>query len=182
MLFYPYFKALHVIFVITWFAGLFYVVRLFVYQIEAQAKTNADERRILTRQLALMTKRLWVIITWPSMILATSFAVILLFLNPTILSQDWMHIKLAFVGVLIIYHLYCHRIYKNLQLGNLKYSSKFMRLFNEVPTLILFSVIFLVMLRDSFNWIYGVIGLFLLALLLTAGFKWYQHHRQHSNN
>lgn len=175
---YPYIKSLHVIFVITWFAGLFYIVRLFVYQIEAHRKTDIKERQILTRQLALMSRRLWTIITWPSMILATGFALWLLFLNPVLLTQGWMHVKLAFVTVLIGYHLYCHIIYKNLQKGKFKYTPDFMRLFNECPTIILFSVIFLVMLRDSINWIFGVAGLLTLSFLLMVGFKWYKRLRQ----
>lgn len=177
MLLYPYFKSLHLIFVITWFAGLFYIVRLFVYQLEAHAKPDPVERQILTRQLALMAKRLWTFITWPSMILATGFALTLLLLNPALLTQGWMHLKLAFVLVLIGYHLYCQVIYKNLQHGNFKYRSTFMRLYNEIPTLILFAVIFLVTLRNSINWIFGVAGLLLLSLLLTAGYKWYKHLR-----
>lgn len=178
MFIYPYIKSLHLIFVITWFAGLFYIVRLFVYQIEAHQKQDAKEREIIGKQLNLMAKRLWTIITWPSMILATGFAIVLLALNPVILTQGWMHIKLAFVVLLILYHIYCHYIYKNLQKGNFKYTPNFMRLFNEIPTLILFSVIFLVMLRDSLNWIYGVIGLLLLSILLTMGFKWYKRIRK----
>lgn len=174
---YLYIKALHVIFVITWFAGLFYIVRLFVYQVENQQKKEEIARKAVDDQLKLMAKRLWTIITWPSMILATSFAILLLLLNPGILSQPWMHIKLVFVIALIGYHLYCHIIYKNLQRGTYKYTPNFMRLLNEGPTLVLFSVIFLVMLRDSFNWIYGVLGLMGLAIMLMLGFKTYQRIR-----
>lgn len=174
---YLYIKALHVIFVITWFAGLFYIVRLFVYQLENQKKENEIAKRAVADQLKLMSKRLWMIITWPSMILATSFAIGLLVLNPAILNQPWFHIKLVFVIALIGYHLYCHKIYKNLQKENYKYSPKFMRLFNEGPTLVLFSVIFLVMLRDTLNWAFGVLGLLGLAVLLMLGFKTYQRFR-----
>lgn len=174
---YLYLKALHLIFVITWFAGLFYIVRLFVYQIEANEKSDPIERRILKEHLSIMAKRLWTIITWPSMLLATVFAICLLVLNPVLLTQGWMQIKLIFVTGLIGYHFYCHTIYKNLQKGNFKYSSNFMRLFNEGPTLVLFSVIFLVMLRNGIDWIFGVLGLFILAILLMLGFKWYKRVR-----
>ncbi len=175
---YPYIKSLHLIFVITWFAGLFYIIRLFVYQIEANEKENQQEREILTRQLRLMAKRLWTIITWPSMILAVSFGVWLLILNASLISQPWMHIKLIFVGILIAYHSYSHFIYKNLQSGNFKYRSNFMRLWNEGPTLILFAVVFLVMLRNELNWIFGVVGLFALLLLLMSGYKLYKRIRK----
>ena len=137
---YNYIKALHLIFVITWFAGLFYVVRLFVYQIEANEKPEPD-RTILGDQLKIMAKRLWFIITWPSMFLATGFAIWLLAIRPFYITDAWMQVKLAFVVALIIYHVKCHLIYKDLQNDKVKYSSNFMRLFNEGATLILFAVV-----------------------------------------
>ena len=78
--YYNYIKALHLIFVVTWFAGLFYIPRLFIYHIEAAAKPSPD-KEILSNQLKLMTKRLWYIITWPSAVLCTVFAIWLLLLN-----------------------------------------------------------------------------------------------------
>ena len=108
--YYNYFKALHLIFVITWFAGLFYIPRLFIYHIEAQEK-DLPERAILSEQLKMMAKRLWYIITWPSAILATLFAGVLLYLLPAWLSQDWMLIKLSFVVLLVVYHLKTHQIF-----------------------------------------------------------------------
>jgi len=143
---YNYIKALHLIFVITWFAGLFYIPRLFVYQIEAYNKSS-PEKEILTKQLKIMTKRLWFIITWPSAIIATIFAVWLLFLNPVLLELRWMQIKLGFVVLLILYHLKTHQIFKQLQKDDVRYTSKFMRIWNEGSTLILFSVIFLAILK-----------------------------------
>ena len=101
---YNYIKSLHLIFVITWFAGLFYMVRLFVYQIEAQAKEE-PARQILSDQFKIMTKRLWYIITWPSMLLAIGFAVWLLVLRPFWITDAWMQVKLGFVVALIIYHI-----------------------------------------------------------------------------
>src|SRR5690606_39555878 len=98
--YYPYIKSLHLIFIITWFAGLFYIPRLFVYQIEASQKPS-PEREILGKQLKLMAKRLWFIITWPSAILAVVFATVLLTLQPIWLLQSWMHVKLGFVLLLI---------------------------------------------------------------------------------
>ena len=97
--YYQYIKALHLIFVITWFAGLFYIPRLFIYHIEATQKPE-PEKSILANQLKLMTKRLWFIITWPSAILASLFAFLLLHLAPGWLSQDWMLVKLGFVVLL----------------------------------------------------------------------------------
>jgi len=176
MEYYNYIKSLHLIFVITWFAGLFYIPRLFIYHIEAQDK-DSTEREILSNQFKIMTKRLWFIITWPSAILATLFAIILLILQPVWLQQDWMHVKLAFVLLLFFYHFKCHQIFKQLQRNIFKWSSYKMRLFNEGSTLILFSVVFLVILKNSFNWIFGVAGIFVLGILLMLGIKIYKRIR-----
>lgn len=174
--YYDYIKSLHLIFVITWFAGLFYIPRLFIYQIEAFQKPSPD-KEILGKQLKLMAKRLWFIITWPSAILATLFAVWLLILMPGWLEQSWMHVKLGFIVVLIAYHLKCHYIYKQLQNDVIKWSSGQMRMWNEGSTIILFSVIFLVIVRDAVNWIYGVIGILSLAVVLMLGIKLYKRIR-----
>lgn len=179
--YYQYIKALHLIFVITWFAGLFYIPRLFIYHIEA-TKKPAPENKILSTQLKLMTKRLWTIITWPSAILASLFAFLMLYFSPGWLSQGWMHVKLGFVVLLYAYHIKNHFIFKDLQNDIVKWSSNKMRLWNEVSTLILFAVIFLVILRDSFNWIYGVIGIFLLAGMLMLGVKAYKRIRTKNPN
>ena len=173
MEYYNYIKSLQLIFVITWFAGLFYIPRLFIYHIEASEKPSPD-KEILTTQLKLMTKRLWKIITWPSAILCTIFAVWLLLLQPVWLQQPWMHVKLLFVVLLFIYHLKCHQIFKQLQRDEIKYTSRFMRIWNEGATLILFAVVFLVILKSAFNWIFGVIGIILLGILLMLGIKLYR--------
>ncbi|WP_425076498.1 CopD family protein [Psychroserpens sp. S379A] len=176
MEYYNYIKALHLIFIITWFAGLFYIPRLFVYQIEAFYKPSPD-KEILGKQLKLMARRLWTIITWPSAILATSFAIWLLVLNPFLLEQPWMHVKLTFVILLILYHLKTHQFYKQLQRDEVKKTSNFMRLWNEGATFILFAVIFLVILKNAINWIFGVIGIIVLGILLMIGFKVYKNIR-----
>lgn len=175
--YYNYIKSLHLIFVVTWFAGLFYIPRLFVYQIEAFHKPS-PEKEILGKQLKLMAKRLWFIITWPSAVLATLFAVWLLILVPSWLQQDWMHVKLAFVVLLFIYHIKTHFYYKQLQNDVVKVSSNFMRLWNEGATFILFAVVFLVILKNAINWIFGVVGIFILGVLLMLGFKIYKRIRE----
>jgi putative membrane protein len=174
--YYDYIKSLHLIFVVTWFAGLFYIPRLFVYQIEAFHKPSPD-KEILGNQLKLMAKRLWYIITWPSAVLATLFAILLIIIVPTWLEQSWMHVKLAFVLLLIIYQIKTHFYFKQLQNDVVKKSSNFMRIWNEGATFILFAVVFLVILRDALNWVYGVIGIIVLGLLLMLGFKLYKNIR-----
>ena len=86
---YNYIKALHLIFVITWFSGLFYIPRLFIYHIEATQK-DSHQAAVLVPQLKLMARRLWTIICWPSAILATGFAIWLLVLNPGLLIVQWL--------------------------------------------------------------------------------------------
>jgi putative membrane protein len=167
--------------VVTWFAGLFYIPRLFIYHIEAWQKPS-PEREILTDQLKLMTKRLWYIITWPSAILCTLFAVWMLILMPSWLQQPWMHVKLGFVLLLFAYHFKCHQIFKQLQRNEVKYTSKFMRIWNEGATLILFAIVFLVILKSAFNWIYGVIGIAVLGILLMSGIKLYKRIRDKNPN
>ena len=176
MEYYFYIKSLHLIFVVTWFAGLFYIPRLFIYHIEASLKESPD-REILTKQLQLMSKRLWNIISWPSAILCTLFAIILLILNPILLQQSWMHVKLGFVVLLWIYHIRNHVIYKELQRDEIKYTSNYMRIWNEGATIILFAVIFLVVLKSAINWIFGVVGIILLGILLMLGFRLYKRIR-----
>ncbi|MEZ4853180.1 CopD family protein [Flavobacterium sp.] len=178
---YNYIKALHLIFVITWFAGLFYIVRLFVYHAEAKQKPQ-PEQDILIQQYQVMQYRLWYIITWPSAIIASIFAFWLLYLNPTWLQQPWMHVKLFFVFLLYLYHLKCHQIFKQLQRNQVKYSSNFFRLWNEVATIILFAVVFLVILKNAINWIYGVVGILLFSVLLMLGFKLYKRIREKNNS
>ncbi|WP_353776924.1 CopD family protein [Winogradskyella sp. 3972H.M.0a.05] len=181
MEYYNYIKALHLIFVITWFAGLFYIPRLFVYQIEAFHKPSPD-KEILGDQLKLMAKRLWYIITWPSAILATLFAIWLIILIPSWLEQGWMHVKLTFVLLLIIYHFKTHQYFKQLQKDTVKVSSNFMRIWNEGATFILFAVVFLVILKNAINWIFGVIGIIVLGILLMLGFKLYKRIREKNPN
>ena len=178
--YYDYIKSLHLIFVITWFAGLFYIVRLFVYHAEAKLKPQ-PEQDILVKQYQLMQYRLWYIITWPSAVLASIFAFLLLFgstLGDAWLKMPWMHVKLVFVFLLYLYHLKCHQIFKQLQRDEVKHSSNFFRLWNEGATIILFAVVFLVILKNEFNWIYGVIGIILFSVLLMLGFKLYKRIRE----
>jgi putative membrane protein len=111
-------------------------------------------------------------------VLATIFAAILLIIMPEWLQQGWMHVKLTFVFLLILYHLKCHQIFKQLQSDEIKHTSKFMRLWNEGATFILFAVVFLVILKSAINWVFGVIGIFALAILLMIGFKIYKRMRE----
>tara|TARA_B100001109_G_scaffold81258_2_gene66345 strand:- start:528 stop:1064 length:537 start_codon:yes stop_codon:yes gene_type:complete len=175
-LYYNYIKALHLIFVITWFAGLFYIPRLFIYHIEASKKTK-QEADILVPQLKIMAKRLWYIITWPSAILCIIFAFWLLLLIPSWIAQSWMQIKLTFVVLLIVYHLKTHQIFLKLQKDKIVYTSMFMRIWNEGATLLLFAIVFLVILKDSFHWVFGLLGILGLGVILVLGVRIYKKIR-----
>lgn len=176
-------KALHIIFIVTWFAGLFYIVRLFVYQTEVQDKSD-EVKKILIPQYQLMQYRLWYIITWPSAILASIFGFWMIFFTPlgqAWLLAGWMHIKLLFVFFLFIYHGYCHYIYISLQKNQVKWSSSFFRIWNEIATIILIACVFLVVLKNSFDWLYGVFGIIGVSLLIMIGFKFYKKIREKNN-
>ncbi len=176
---YNYIKALHLIFVITWFSGLFYIVRLFVYQIEAAQKPML-EKQILQKQYQLMAYRLWYIITWPSAVLASFFAFWLLHLNPNLIALDYMQVKFGFVALLYVYHFKCHQIFVQLQNNCCTYSANFMRIWNEGATIILFSIVFLIIVKSAINWIYGTFGLILFSIIIMLGFQFYKKIR-HKN-
>lgn len=156
---YNYIKALHIIFVVCWFAGLFYMVRLFIYTAEAYQKEE-PAKSILTQQLLLMQKKLWFIITWPAAIGTVIFGSWMLILNPVLLTQPWMVLKLIFVVILIMYHLRSHAIYKQQLAGTYKLSSFKLRLFNELATVLLVAIVFLVVVKSSNSLVWGMLGLF----------------------
>jgi putative membrane protein len=124
-----------------------------------------------------MAKRLWYIITWPSAILCIIFAFWLLLLIPSWIAQSWMHIKLTFVVLLIAYHLKTHQIFLKLQKDKIVYTSMFMRIWNEGATLLLFTIVFLVILKDSFHWVFGLFGILGLGLILVLGIRLYKKIR-----
>jgi putative membrane protein len=174
---YLYIKALHVIFVVCWFAGLFYMVRLFIYTKEANEKEE-PAKSILTTQLTLMQKKLWFIITWPAGVGTFVFGGWMLILNPAILSFPWMWLKLIFVGLLALYHLQCHAYYKQQKAGIFKPSSFKLRLFNELATIFLVAIVFLIIVRSTGGLVWGMLGLFIFAALLMGGVFIYKRHRR----
>ncbi|ASU31921.1 protoporphyrinogen IX oxidase [Mucilaginibacter xinganensis] len=152
------------------------MVRLFIYHTEAQEKPEPD-RTILSKQFEIMERKLWFIITVPSMMLVLAAGVTMLFIMPVWLQQPWMHIKLAFVGGLLVYHFICESKMKQMAKGLFKWTSTQLRIWNEVATLLLFAIVFLVVLKNAVNWIFGIIGLVLLSLILMTGVKIYKYYR-----
>ena len=173
--------ALHIIFIVTWFAGLFYIVRLFIYHTEAEQKAE-PEKSILQTQYKLMEKRLWYGITWPSMILTLIFGPSLLFLHPlpfeTYLFQVYFILKLCFVAGLILYHLQCHVIFKQLQNDIIKSTSFKLRLWNEVATVFLVAIVFLIVLKSNTGFVWGMLGLIIFSATLFLGIKIYKKSRE----
>jgi protoporphyrinogen IX oxidase len=169
-------KSLHIIFMVSWFAGLFYIVRLFIYYVEADKK-ESEEKLILQNQYKIMQKRLWYIIAWPAMVLTVIFGTWMLILKSELLDFGYMHIKLLFAGLLLIYHFICHKVFSNLQKGIGNYTSGKLRIWNEVATLFLVAIVFIIELKDSINWVYGVVGFFSVAILLMLGIKMYKKYR-----
>jgi putative membrane protein len=173
-------KALHIIFVVSWFAGLFYIVRLFIYHTEAQDKEE-NAKRILSSQFEIMESRLWWIITTPAMVLTFVFGTWMVILNyEYYLSAPWMQLKFAFIGVLLIYHFICQKILFDLKKGLYKWKSNGLRLWNELATLCLVAIVFLVVLKDGLNWIKGTVGFFAVAIGLMVLIKLYKRFRSRS--
>jgi putative membrane protein len=170
-------KALHIIFVVTWFSGLFYIVRLFIYHTEAEKKEQ-PAKDILQTQYKTMETRLWYIITWPSMIFVLFTGGWLLFSKFGLITEAFMQLKLAFVFSLVLYHFYCQRIYNQLQNDEVRFSSFILRLFNEIATLLLFAIVFIIILRDEFGFLWGLGGLLVFGLLLFIAAKLYKGSRE----
>ncbi|MBJ6119133.1 CopD family protein [Pontibacter sp. BT310] len=175
--YYFYVKALHIIFVVTWFAGLFYIVRLFIYFAEAAEKPE-PERTILQEQFKIMQKRLWYGITWPSAVLTLIFGLSMWNLYGG--TPNWLIWKICFVIGLYVYHFLCHAIFKQQQQGTLKYTSTQLRIWNEVATLFLISIVFLVVLKSSLSMLWGIIGLILFSAILMLAIRIYKRTREKS--
>lgn len=172
-----YIKALHIIFVVTWFAGLFYIVRLFIYHTEAEEKSE-PEKSILKNQFSIMEKRLWYGITWPSLVGTYIFGFWMLYEIPAYLNSNWLLLKLSFVFGLTLYHLKCGIIYRQIQNNIFKYSSFKLRIWNEVATLFLVAIVFIVVVKDMLSWVWGLIGLILFASMLMLAIHIYRKKRK----
>ncbi len=171
---YSYIKALHIIFIVTWFSGMFYIVRLFIYQTEANDKAE-PEKSILTKQFNIMIGRLWMGITWPSAVLTLIFGPWMWYeYNGMHHPPTWLAIKLCFVIGLYVYHLSLHKIYKLLKAGVYKYSSTQLRIWNEVATIFLIAIVMLAVVKQGMSLLWGLGGLVLFVILLMSAIKVYK--------
>ena len=174
---YLWFKTLHIVGVVVWFAGLFYLVRLFIYHVEAE-ELAPELRTPFQTQYGLMERRLANIITTPGMVVAVSMAVGLLVVQPSWLHQGWMHAKLAFVAALLVYHAFCYRLMGQLQRGDCRWSGRQLRALNELPTLLLVIVVMLVVFKTQFPT--GAATWFVVALVvfMAASIQFYARWRR----
>ncbi|MCO4292480.1 CopD family protein [Solitalea sp. MAHUQ-68] len=172
---YLYIKAVHIIFVVSWFAGLFYMVRLFIYHTEANEREES-ERKVLQTQFELMESKLWNIITVPSMILTVGSGLWLM-IEMQWYHHPWMMVKFLFVLGLLWYHFKCQVIMKQMREGLFKWTSTQLRIWNEVATIFLFAIVFLVVLKSALSWLWGFVGLILFSMIIMMAVKIYKKAR-----
>jgi putative membrane protein len=172
---YLYIKALHIIFIVTWFSGMFYIVRLFIYNTEAGDRPEA-EKTILRNQFSIMIRRLWFGITWPSAVLTLIFGVAMWSMLGAL--PGWLAVKLAFVLGLYLYHFSLHLIYRQQMAGVFRYSSQKLRIWNEVATIFLVAIVMIVVVKQSLSWVWGLAGLALFVIALTSAIKIYKSVRK----
>ncbi len=174
---YLYFKAFHIIGVIVWFAGLFYLGRLFVYHREADERPES-EREVLKSQFALMERRLYYGITWPGLCISVLFGSLLWWEWG---FASWINEKFALVVLLIVYHLWCGKLRIKLLKNESQWTGKQFRLFNEVPTLLLFAIIFIVIFKEAFSWAVFIPSLAGLAVIIGVVVQWFALRRKAKN-
>jgi protoporphyrinogen IX oxidase len=172
---YLYIKALHIIFIVTWFSGMFYIVRLFIYNTEAGEKSEV-ERNVLRNQFSIMIKRLWLGITWPSAILTLIFGGWMWYLLG--ITPGWLTIKLGFVVGLFFYQASLQMIYSQQMRGIFRYSSQQLRIWNEVATIFLVAIVMLVVVKQQMSLVWGLGGLVLLVILLMSAIRIYKAVRR----
>ncbi|MGR3809220.1 protoporphyrinogen oxidase HemJ [Jiulongibacter sp. NS-SX5] len=173
MQYYLYFKAFHIVGFVSWFAGLFYIVRIFVYHAEADDKPE-EMRDEWKKQFALMSERVYKIIMNPAMMITWTCGLLMLGFNHSILQQNWIKVKLVLLVLLTAYHLYCKKIVGKLKRNEKTYNSFQFRLLNELPTLFLVSIVLLAVLKDVLNFLYlfgGVIAFGALLYLIAKAYK-----------
>ena len=174
---YYWFKAFHLIGVVVWFAGLFYLVRLFVYHAEASQQPEPAQT-ILKNQYQIMEKRLYHIITMPGMVVTVVMAIGLLTTEPEVLKDGWLHIKLAFVAALIVYHFYCGYLMRQLAAGKCAWSGQQFRALNEAPTVFLVAIVLLAVFKNNLPTDITAWGIFAMIIVMAATIQLYAKKRK----
>jgi protoporphyrinogen IX oxidase len=174
---YSWFKAFHIIGFVVWFAGLFYLVRLFIYHVEANQEPE-PARTILKNQYQIMEKRLYSIITTPGMLVTIAMAIGLLSTEPDVLKEGWLHIKLLFVVILIGYHHYCARLMKQLAADECRWSGQQLRALNEAPTVMLVVIVLLAVFKNNLPTDITAWGIFALIIFMAVTIQLYAKKRK----
>jgi putative membrane protein len=168
-----YILALHIIFIVTWFSGMFYIVRLFIYNTEA-AEKDETEKQILRKQFTIMIKRLWYGITFPSAILTLIFGPWVWYEFYDFSLPEWLAIKLVFVVLLYAYFITLHIIFKQQMKGIFKLTSQQLRIWNEIATIFLIAIVMLAVVKEGISVVWGLIGLALFVIVLMSAVKIYK--------
>jgi len=174
---YLWFKTLHIVGVVVWFAGLFYLVRLFIYHREAEELDGAL-KEAFQAQYGLMERRLANIITTPGMVVALAMAAGLLSVQPTWIHQGWLQVKLGFVAALLAYHWFCYRLMGQLQQGSCQWSPKQLRALNELPTLLLVIVVMLAVFKNQFPTSAATWFIAALVVFMAGSIQFYARWRR----
>jgi len=168
---YLYIKALHIIFIVTWFAGLFYMPRLLIYNTEANQKPE-PVKTALHEQFIVMIKRLWWVITWPSAVFTLIFGTSTWYLMGSL--PTWLLVKLFFVAGLYIYHLTLHLLVQQQVKGIFKYTSQQLRIWNEIATIFLVAIVMLAVVKQTMSFLWALAGLVLFIIILMSAVKIYK--------
>ncbi|HAA15345.1 MAG TPA: protoporphyrinogen IX oxidase [Cytophagales bacterium] len=181
---YLYIKALHIIFVVTWFAGLFYIMRLYIYHREAQDRPS-EEQDILIPQYRMMERRLWYIIGWPSAILTFIFGLSLIIEGGFYQNMPtWLWVKVGILLALYGYHFLVHRMFVRSRTQPFRATSSQLRMLNEIPTLFLISIVFLAVTKSAARMGTGMVillGIMVAFMIIIRLYKRAREARQASS-
>ncbi len=173
------FKIVHIIGFVAWFAGLFYLVRMFVYHTEAY-DYEEPKSGILRTQFNLMEWRVYSIICNPAMMITWTFGLLMIYMYgyDWFAANTWLHFKIVLLILMTVYHVYCKKLIKKLEKGKTGFSSTKFRLFNEIPTLFLILITSLAVLKNGTNPFILVATIVGIAVLLVVITKLYKKNRE----
>jgi len=173
---YFWFKSFHFIGIVVWFAGLFYLVRLFVYHAEAEEQPE-PAKTILKEQYQIMEKRLYNLITTPGMFVTVIMAIGLISTEPDVLHDTWLQIKLILVSLLIGYHFYCGWLLKKLAKNESGWTGQQFRALNEVPTVLLAMIVFLAVFKQNLPVSSSIAAILAMIVLMVVTINLYAKKR-----
>lgn len=169
------FKLIHIVGFVAWFAGLFYLVRMFVYHTEAY-DFEEPKKDILRSQFNVMEWRVYSIICNPAMMITWTFGILTIYMYgyEWFATNYWLHTKIVLLILLTVYHLYCKSLIKKLETGKTGFTSTQFRLFNEVPTILLIAIVALAVFKNATNpiiLIASIVGIVVLLVVMTKLYK-----------